>query len=170
MVQSKDGDRRGGEKRQEERLTRAGRAVKSDREYGAINDPRRILILSLCYWPEKAGGAPPVQQMAEALALGGARVSVLTTRPSYPEIAVFPEYRDDSRDRETHQGVTIRPLAVPPQPGNRKVISVLKSEGIFALKAWWSLLRQPRPLLHRQLERLPGPADHLQDAAALVRE
>jgi colanic acid biosynthesis glycosyl transferase WcaI len=110
-----------------------------------MSAPHRILILSLCYWPEKAGGAPPVQQMAEALAQGDAQVSVLTTRPSYPEMAVFPAYRDGSRDWETHQGVTIQRLAVPPQPADRKILSVLKTEGLFAFKAWWSLLRQPRP-------------------------
>ena len=61
----------------------------------------KILVLSLCYWPERAGSAPPVQQMAEALARLGAEVTVLTARPAYPEMSVYPEYRSGARDRET---------------------------------------------------------------------
>ncbi len=104
-----------------------------------------ISVVSLCYWPEKAGGAPPVQQMAEILAADGARVTVVTTRPSYPEMAIFPEYRDGSKDRQDHNGVSIHRLAVPPQPAHRSALGVLKTEGIFALKAWWALRWQPRP-------------------------
>ena len=61
----------------------------------------QILVLSLYYWPERAGSAPPVQQMAEALARLGAEVTVLTARPAYPEMSVYPEYRSGARDRET---------------------------------------------------------------------
>ncbi|QVL48724.1 MAG: glycosyltransferase [Thiocapsa sp.] len=61
----------------------------------------KILVLSLYYWPERAGSAPPVQQMAEALARLGAEVTVLTARPAYPEMSVYPEYRNGARDRET---------------------------------------------------------------------
>lgn len=107
---------------------------------------KRITIISLCYWPEKAGGAPPVQQMAEALAQDGAMVTVLTTRPSYPEMAVFPEYRDGSRDREVHNGVSIVRIPAPPQKGGSP-LAILRTEGQHALGAWLRLIRQPRPHL-----------------------
>lgn len=105
---------------------------------------KRITIVSLCYWPEKAGGAPPVQQMAEALARDGAEVTVLTARPSYPEMAVFPEYRDGSRDREIRNGVSIVRIPAPPQKGGGP-LAILRSEGAHALGAAWHLIRQPRP-------------------------
>lgn len=105
---------------------------------------RRVTIVSLCYWPEKAGSAPPVQQMAEALARDGAEVTVLTTRPSYPEMAIFPAYQDGSRDRESHNGVSIVRIPAPPLTGGGP-LSILRTEGRHALGAWWQLIRQPRP-------------------------
>lgn len=104
-----------------------------------------IQIVSLYYWPEKAGSAPPVQQMAEVLAEGGHQVTVLTARPAYPEMAVYPEYRDGARDRETHQGVTIRRIPIASYRPGGSLVTRLRTEGHFALRAWWSLLRMPRP-------------------------
>jgi colanic acid biosynthesis glycosyl transferase WcaI len=104
----------------------------------------RITIISLCYWPEKAGGAPPVQQMAETLAREVFAVTVLTTRPSYPEMAIFPEYRNGSRDHERHNGVAIVRISAPPQTGGGP-LAILRTEGRHALGAWWRLIRQPRP-------------------------
>ncbi|MBK5940032.1 glycosyltransferase family 4 protein [Halochromatium roseum] len=108
------------------------------------DDAPRVVIVSLCYWPEKAGGAPPVQQMAEAFVAAGAQVTVLTTRPSYPEQAIFPDYRDGARDRETHQGVSIIRVPAPPQTGGR-LRSILMAEGLHALGSWWHLVRRPKP-------------------------
>jgi hypothetical protein len=105
----------------------------------------QILVLSLYYWPERAGSAPPVQQMAEALARLGAKVTVLTARPAYPEMSVYPEYRNGARDRETHQGVTIRRIPIASYTPGGSLVTRLTTEGHFALRAWWSLLRMPRP-------------------------
>ncbi|TCT18695.1 glycosyltransferase family 4 protein [Thiobaca trueperi] len=107
--------------------------------------PKHIVIVSLLYWPEKTGSAPPVQQTAEILAHSGYRVTVLTARPSYPECVVFPAYRDGSRDIEQHQGVSIVRFAVAPQHPGGGALSRLKTELPFALRAWWSLLRRPCP-------------------------
>jgi colanic acid biosynthesis glycosyl transferase WcaI len=104
-----------------------------------------ILVLSLYYWPERAGSAPPVQQMAEALARLGAEVTVLTARPAYPEMSVYPEYRNGARDRETHQGVTIRRISIASYKPGGSLVTRLTTEGHFAVRAWWSLLRMPRP-------------------------
>jgi hypothetical protein len=77
--------------------------------------PKSVTIASLFYWPEKTGIAPPVQQLADMLVEHGSQVTVLAPRPSYPEMAVFPNYRDGSRDRETHNGVSIVRFPVAPQ-------------------------------------------------------
>lgn len=120
------------------------RSDPSFRERRAPGAARRITIISLCYWPEKAGGAPPVQQMAEALARDGFEVRVLTTRPSYPEMAIFPEYRDGSRDYEVHNGVEIVRIPAPPQKGGGP-FAILRTEGRHAVGAWRRLIRGPRP-------------------------
>ncbi|WP_295452172.1 glycosyltransferase family 4 protein [uncultured Thiodictyon sp.] len=104
-----------------------------------------ILIVSLYYWPEPAGSAPPVQQMAECLAQLGVKVSVLTARPAYPEMRVYANYRDNSRDQEEHQAVAITRIPVASyQPGGG-LMTRLNTELNFAVRAWWKLLRMPRP-------------------------
>lgn len=111
----------------------------------APHTAQRILIVSLCYWPEKTGSGPPVQQMAEILAQSGAAVSVLTARPAYPEMAVYPEYRDGTRDREQHQGAAITRIPMAScQPGGG-LPARLATESRFALRVWWHLIKTPRP-------------------------
>ncbi|MEA3641097.1 MAG: glycosyltransferase family 4 protein [Lamprobacter sp.] len=110
----------------------------------AVKPAQRVVLVSLYYWPEKAGSAPPVQQMAEVLAAAGHQIEVLTARPAYPEMAVYPAYRDGSQDREQHQGVTIERIPQASyQPGGG-LRSRLATESRFALRAWWRLIRRPR--------------------------
>ncbi|WP_295404101.1 glycosyltransferase family 4 protein [uncultured Thiocystis sp.] len=113
----------------------------------AHTPPKTVTIASLFYWPEKTGIAPPVQQLAEMLAQSGAQVTVLTPRPSYPEMAVFPAYRGGARDRETHQGVSIIRVPIAPQKPGGGLISRFITEGGFAWRIWWRLARHPRPEL-----------------------
>ncbi|MGB5833266.1 MAG: glycosyltransferase [Thiohalocapsa sp.] len=103
-----------------------------------------ISIVSLLYWPAKAGGAPPVQQMGEMLAKYGAQVTVLTARPSYPELEVFPEYRDGSRDRETHNGVSIIRLPVAPQKAGGAYSRFSRPKVHMPLGARSHLIKRPR--------------------------
>ena len=105
----------------------------------------RILVVTLYYWPEKAGSAPPVQQMAEVLAEAGNAVQVLTARPAYPEMRVYPEYAGGARDQEQHQGVSIQRLPLASYRPGGSLRSRLLTEASFALRAWWRLLRAPRP-------------------------
>jgi len=104
-----------------------------------------IQIVSLYYWPEKAGSAPPVQQMAEALAEGGHQVTVMTARPAYPEMTVYPEYAEGARDQEQHRGVSITRLPLASYRPGGSLRSRLLTEASFALRAWLRLLRDPRP-------------------------
>ena len=105
----------------------------------------RILVVSLYYWPEKAGSAPPVQQMAEVLAESGFGVDVLTARPAYPEMSVYPEYLDGARDCERYQGVGIRRFPLASYRPGGGLPSRLVTESQFALRVWWRLVRMPRP-------------------------
>ena len=105
----------------------------------------RILVVSLYYWPEQIGSAPPVQQMAQVLAEAGHEVQVLTARPAYPEMRVYPEYAGGARDQEQHQGVSIQRLPLASYRPGGSLRSRLLTEAGFALRAWWRLLRAPRP-------------------------
>jgi colanic acid biosynthesis glycosyl transferase WcaI len=107
--------------------------------------PKTVTIASLFYWPERTGIAPPVQQLAEMLAEQGAQVTVLAPRPSYPEMAVFPDYRAGSRDRETHNGVSIVRFPVAPQKPGGGLISRAVTELGLAWWIWWHLIARPRP-------------------------
>lgn len=100
----------------------------------------RIIIVSLYYWPEPAGSAPPVQQMAEALARLGSRVTVLTARPAYPEMRVYPEYRDGARDCEQYNGIDIERIPIGSCKPGDGILSRLTTELNFALRVWWKLL------------------------------
>lgn len=83
-------------------------AAKENRAATVATAPRRlrILINSAYYWPEPAGSAPYVTDLAEYLQQQGHSVTVLTAFPHYPT------WRATSRGRlaarHTHQGVLIR--------------------------------------------------------------
>lgn len=69
---------------------------------------RHILIFSIHYWPEEAGIAPYSTGAAEYLASQGARVTVLTTMPFYPEWKIRDTYKRTWTKTEHHNGVEIR--------------------------------------------------------------
>ena len=100
----------------------------------------RVLIVSLHYWPERTGSAPPVRQMAEALARRGAAVTVLTARPFYPEMEVHEGWANGGRDAERLNGVEILRRPVAPAPSGISPRR-LRAEAGFALAAWRFLRR-----------------------------
>ncbi|MQX35931.1 glycosyltransferase family 4 protein [Roseospira navarrensis] len=104
---------------------------------------RGVLIASQWYWPEVAGSAPPVQQMAEILAADPAvgSVTVHCARPFYPHREVLADWRDGRRDDETHTGVTIRRLPMPP-PKGAGIRARLGPELLFAARLWARLRRR----------------------------
>lgn len=67
-----------------------------------------LLILSNYYHPEPTGSAPPITDLSFWAAENGYGPAVLTARPSYPEMAVYPGFEHGQRDREVHRGVSVR--------------------------------------------------------------
>jgi colanic acid biosynthesis glycosyl transferase WcaI len=68
---------------------------------------KRVLVVGINYWPEPIGIAPYTTAMAEYLAQHGAKVSVLTGVPHYPEWRVPASYRLRLATRELRNGVDI---------------------------------------------------------------
>lgn len=68
----------------------------------------RILVLSQYFWPETFR----INALVEALADAGAKVTVLTGQPNYPDGAVFPGYRAGSIRKE-HFREDVEVIRVP---------------------------------------------------------
>jgi colanic acid biosynthesis glycosyl transferase WcaI len=99
-----------------------------------------VLFLSPYYWPEEIGSAPYCTQVAEWIAAKGHHVTVIASRPHYPNPALYSDWIDGARDEEIHNGVTI--LRVGFAKGqNRKVSTRVLSDIRFALYAAWRALR-----------------------------
>jgi len=82
---------------------------------------RAVLLVAMSYWPEPAGSAPMMADLATAFAAAGAATTVLTARPNYPGRTVHPECTDGRRDSEVADGVRIeRFLTVPPKGGGMR--------------------------------------------------
>jgi glycosyltransferase involved in cell wall biosynthesis len=69
---------------------------------------KHILIVSVHYWPEETGIGPYSTGMAEHFASEGAKVTVLTAMPFYPQWRVRNGYRQAVVKTERHHGVEIR--------------------------------------------------------------
>lgn len=67
----------------------------------------RILILSLYYAPDVAANAAIMSDLAEALAAGGHRVTVITSFPHYATNTIEPAYRGRLIQREERGGVRV---------------------------------------------------------------
>ena len=83
--------------------------------------PPRVLLVAQSYWPEPAGSAPMMTDLATAFAAAGADTTVLTARPNYPGHRVYDGYADGRQDRTTVDGVRIERLTtIPPKGGGMK--------------------------------------------------
>lgn len=83
--------------------------------------PPRVLLVAQSYWPEPAGSAPMMTDLAAAFAAAGADTTVLTARPNYPGAKVYDGYADGRQDRTTINGVRIERLpTIPPAGGGMK--------------------------------------------------
>jgi colanic acid biosynthesis glycosyl transferase WcaI len=102
-----------------------------------VND---ILFLSPYYWPEEIGSAPYCTQVAEWIASKGHRVTVIASRPHYPNPALFRDWMDGARDKEIHNGVTILRVGFA-RNQNRSVGTRMLNDIRFALYATWRALR-----------------------------
>ncbi|MBP2297433.1 glycosyltransferase family 4 protein [Azospirillum picis] len=87
----------------------------------AVPVPEELLLVAQSYWPEPAGSAPMMTDLATAFAAAGAETTVLTARPNYPGNRVYDGYADGSQDSKTVDGVLIERLpTIPPAGGGLK--------------------------------------------------
>lgn len=106
--------------------------------------PKRILLVSINYWPELTGIGKYSGEMAEWLAGQGIEIRVVTAPPYYPAWRISNGYKGWRYYHETIAGVgVIRcPLWVPSQPSGFKRILHLASFAISATPMLlWSALR-----------------------------
>lgn len=77
--------------------------------HGPMNyQGKHVLIVSVHYWPEETGSGPYATGSAEYFASRGARVTVLTAMPFFPEWKIRDPYRRAWSRTEHHNGVEIR--------------------------------------------------------------
>ncbi len=106
------------------------------------NGPTRVLIVTERYWPELSGCGPVMHNIAKILRDSGCSVTVLTTRPHFPERRVWPDYAKGGHDRQTVDGIDIH--RVPFVPFRRGgFLDRLITESLMAAAFWWRL-RQPQ--------------------------
>ncbi|SMH52872.1 glycosyltransferase family 4 protein [Azospirillum agricola] len=92
--------------------------------------PPKLLLVAQSYWPEPAGSAPMMTDLATAFAAAGCDTTVLTARPNYPGNQVYDGYADGARDSTTVDGVRIERLTtIPPAGGGMK--ARLLHEGVL---------------------------------------
>ncbi|MFB8228361.1 glycosyltransferase [Cellulosimicrobium sp. NPDC055967] len=98
----------------------------------------RVLVIGANYAPEPTGNAPYTSALSRALAARGARVSVLTTFPHYPEWRVRAGYRGWSR-RERVDGVEVLRLRhyVPRSPSSVRRLLAELSFGVRSATTRW---------------------------------
>ncbi|MBP2230264.1 colanic acid biosynthesis glycosyl transferase WcaI [Azospirillum agricola] len=92
--------------------------------------PPKLLLVAQSYWPEPAGSAPMMTDLATAFAAAGCGTTVLTARPNYPGNQVYDGYADGAQDSTTVNGVRIERLTtIPPAGGGMK--ARLLHEGVL---------------------------------------
>ncbi|MCG5239007.1 glycosyltransferase family 4 protein [Azospirillum doebereinerae] len=92
--------------------------------------PPKLLLVAQSYWPEPAGSAPMMTDLATAFAAAGCDTTVLTARPNYPGSRVYDGYEGGEQDRTVVDGVRIERLTtIPPAGGGLK--ARLLHEGVL---------------------------------------
>lgn len=87
----------------------------------AVAVPPKVLLVAQSYWPEPAGSAPMMTDLAAAFAAAGADTTVLTARPNYPGARIYDGYENGRQDRTTVNDVRIERLpTIPPAGGGMK--------------------------------------------------
>lgn len=71
-----------------------------------------IVYLSPYFWPEEIGSGPYSTDLAKYLSREGHSVTTISFRPHYPNLDLFPEWADGTRDIETYEGMTIRRVPI----------------------------------------------------------
>lgn len=84
------------------------------------------------YWPEQIGSAPFMTDLAQWFAERGVRVTVLASRPHYPEFKVRQGFRSGERDDEEVEGVRIVRLPTYAPRGGRSVLRLISETCMLA--------------------------------------
>jgi len=103
-----------------------------------MHDSSGVLFVTRYYWPELIGSAPFSTDIAEWLTAHGRQTTVVSGLPHYPDAAVFPEYRNCRRVRETVSGVDVERLRAGP-PRRASAISRIANEVEFLLRGLMAL-------------------------------
>lgn len=102
------------------------------------------LLITQYYEPEPIGSAPICTDLASCLAARGTRVTVLTSRPSYPDRVVPPAYRGGARDSERSNGVAVERVA--PFLAGRSALGRMATDAAFLARGALALAtRRVRP-------------------------
>jgi colanic acid biosynthesis glycosyl transferase WcaI len=91
------------------------------------------LFVTRYFWPELIGSAPFASDIAQWLAQGGARTTVLSGLPHYPSSSVFPAYRDGRQRREAMGAVTVERLPAG-APRGASAVARIVNEAEFLLR------------------------------------
>lgn len=100
----------------------------------------RVLIVSQYFWPESFS----INELTKTLLDKGIEVEVLTGKPNYPHGKIFPGYRAQGCQRETHQGIEINriPLIARGRGGLRLALNYLSFVVSALLFAPWMLRKK----------------------------
>ncbi|MBS0540807.1 MAG: glycosyltransferase [Proteobacteria bacterium] len=93
--------------------------------------PSDILFVTRYFWPELIGSAPFTSDIAEWLARHGHRTTVLSGLPHYPDVEVFPAYRDGRRRRETVGAVAVERVRSGPPRKASALARILNEAGFL---------------------------------------
>jgi colanic acid biosynthesis glycosyl transferase WcaI len=89
-----------------------------------------ILFVTRYFWPELIGSAPFTSDIAEWLAQQGHRMTVLSGLPHYPDVEVFPAYRDGRCRSETVGAIAVERLRSGP-PRKSSALARIANEADF---------------------------------------
>ena len=94
-----------------------------------------ILFVTRYFWPELIGPAPFTSDIADWLAGHGHRTTVLSGLPHYPDVEVFPAYRNGRCRSESVGNVAVERLRSGP-PRKSSAFARIANEMGFMCRGW----------------------------------
>jgi colanic acid biosynthesis glycosyl transferase WcaI len=91
-----------------------------------------LLLVAQYYWPEQIGSAPFMTDLARWFVQRGERVTVLASRPHYPEFEVREGYRAGERDEEQVEGARVVRVPTYAPRGGRALLRLLSDAQMLA--------------------------------------
>ncbi|MEM1019248.1 MAG: glycosyltransferase family 4 protein [Pseudomonadota bacterium] len=75
-----------------------------------FEDTKDVVLVSAYFYPEPAGSAPPITDLARFISEKKLKAQVITARPSYPARTAFKDYRAGEHDSEDWRGIAVERL------------------------------------------------------------